>query len=225
MWVVAVVASAVCSGDPATCSTVAKLTAGVTPASTLGWHTKIIPLAPGVSPIMLNELNDIVVAAGRMGRGGYVVFGNDRYVTGTGSDPWVTPLLKNALSFVSSAAPPRVGCLCVRSSAATLTRQWATAGVATSHVPAIGAALVDSESGMLLAQEGGNPQFNIEVAGAANTDENTRISRQRCLRDDERRTTPRRANAGQTLLFCVWWCWCAKLALDANECRRVTAEY
>lgn len=34
----------------------------------------------------------------------------------------------------------------------------------------IGAALVDSESGMLLAQEGGNPQFNIEVAGAANTD-------------------------------------------------------
>jgi CheY-like chemotaxis protein len=34
----------------------------------------------------------------------------------------------------------------------------------------IGAALVDSESGMLLAQEGGNPQFNIEVAGAANTE-------------------------------------------------------
>ncbi len=34
----------------------------------------------------------------------------------------------------------------------------------------IGAALVDSESGMLLAQEGGSPQLNIEVAGAANTE-------------------------------------------------------
>ena len=34
----------------------------------------------------------------------------------------------------------------------------------------IGAALVDSESGMLLAQEGGNAQLNIEVAGASNTE-------------------------------------------------------
>lgn len=34
----------------------------------------------------------------------------------------------------------------------------------------IGAALVDSESGMLLAQEGGNAQLNMEVAGASNTE-------------------------------------------------------
>ena len=34
----------------------------------------------------------------------------------------------------------------------------------------IGAALVDSESGMLLAQEGGSSLLNIEVAGAANTE-------------------------------------------------------
>lgn len=34
----------------------------------------------------------------------------------------------------------------------------------------IGAALVDSESGMLLAQEGGGPLLNIEIAGAVNTD-------------------------------------------------------
>ena len=34
----------------------------------------------------------------------------------------------------------------------------------------IGAALVDSESGMLLAQEGGSPLLNIEIAGAANTE-------------------------------------------------------
>jgi predicted regulator of Ras-like GTPase activity (Roadblock/LC7/MglB family) len=34
----------------------------------------------------------------------------------------------------------------------------------------IGAALVDSESGLMLASEGGNAKFDIEAAGAANTE-------------------------------------------------------
>jgi predicted regulator of Ras-like GTPase activity (Roadblock/LC7/MglB family) len=34
----------------------------------------------------------------------------------------------------------------------------------------IGACLVDSESGMMMAQEGGSDSFNLEVAAAANTE-------------------------------------------------------